>query len=144
MKKICIKCGEEKSLELFTKAKKYKDGRRNYCKQCHADYMVDYYKKNPDKLNSDAKIIYAKNRKNWKRHRLTEEQYSKLLNKYDGKCHSCKDRKAINIDHDHNCCPGSFSCGKCVRGILCSQCNTALGLLSDDLQKIKGLLKYIS
>lgn len=31
------------------------------------------------------------------------------------------------IDHDHRCCPGDVSCGKCVRGIVCSRCNTGIG-----------------
>lgn len=27
------------------------------------------------------------------------------------------------IDHDHNCCPGRNSCGDCIRGIVCRDCN---------------------
>lgn len=31
------------------------------------------------------------------------------------------------IDHDHDCCKGVYSCGKCVRGIVCYYCNFLLG-----------------
>src|SRR5690625_6229484 len=36
------------------------------------------------------------------------------------------------VDHDHSCCPGTKSCGRCVRGILCDRCNTAIGTLGED------------
>jgi len=139
MKKVCIKCGESKELDMFSKGSKYKDGRRNTCKKCHSFYVTTYYKSNPNKRQLKNKTDF-----NWKRHGLTKEQYDKLMKKHDGKCHSCKDRLAINIDHDHSCCSSQrSSCGKCIRGILCSQCNTALGLLNDEPKKIKSLLKYI-
>lgn len=36
--------------------------------------------------------------------------------------------KALVVDHDHNCCKrGKSSCGQCVRGFLCSQCNKQIG-----------------
>jgi hypothetical protein len=36
------------------------------------------------------------------------------------------------VEHDHRCCPGKRSCGKCVRGLAHSACNTAFGLLKED------------
>lgn len=139
--KLCIKCGEEKELEYFCKSKNYKDGRRGTCKRCHTNYMLNYYKNNPDKNREKIKLN-TKPKAAWKRHRITEEQYNKLYSLYDGKCHSCKKNEAICIDHDHLCCQSNRSCGKCVRGILCHHCNTALGLLKDDVNVIILLAEY--
>ena len=35
----------------------------------------------------------------------------------------------IVVDHDHGCCPGPSSCGKCVRGLAHEGCNRRLGPL---------------
>lgn len=141
--KTCARCGIEKELELFCAGKNYKDGRRGTCKKCHAEYQTQYYKDRPEKYAIKvATNSYYK--ANWKRHKISEEAYQALVGLYDGKCHSCQDRVGTNLDHDHGCCSKRFSCGKCVRGLLCSQCNTALGLLQDNAQKIQKLLEYIS
>ena len=39
--------------------------------------------------------------------------------------------KGWQTDHDHSCCAGVKSCGRCVRGILCWSCNTGLGKFKD-------------
>ena len=39
------------------------------------------------------------------------------------------------IDHDHSCCPESRSCGQCIRGVICSGCNTMLGCIETLLQR---------
>ena len=142
MTKICVKCGEEKVLDLFAKGKNYKDGRRGTCKKCHTLYVTNYYNSNPDKKDAKNKMntFY---KPSYLKHKISKNRYLELFNLYSGKCHACKDRNVYAIDHDHSCCPGNFSCGKCVRGLLCSQCNTALGLLQDSRQKIKSLLEYI-
>jgi len=95
------------------------------------------------KRNKDIeKIGYDPRR--FKRHNTTKEAYDNMLKKYNGKCWICKNKKAVHIDHDHSCCnDDSFSCGKCIRGVLCSNCNTAIGLLNDDVRLIKSALKYL-
>lgn len=141
--KTCVVCNETKELELFQKRKENRDGRGNRCKLCHTKYMREYYKKNPAKeqANRDKCNKYVPN---WKRHKLTEGQYRDMLALHDGKCHSCKAAKVEVVDHDHSCCVGSHSCGKCVRGLLCKACNSALGHMQDDIDKLNGLVQYLT
>lgn len=49
----------------------------------------------------------------------------------------------LTVDHDHACCPGDRSCGRCVRGLICQRCNAALGMLHDDLAAAQGLAEYL-
>lgn len=51
----------------------------------------------------------------------------------------------LAIDHDHSCCPESGrSCGKCVRDLLCSNCNTILGLCKDNPDILNDLATYVT
>jgi len=49
----------------------------------------------------------------------------------------------LDIDHDHQCCPGQRSCGKCVRGFLCRPCNVGLGMFGDDPARLRAAAEYI-
>lgn len=146
--RICNKCLETKPLERFTKNIKYRGGIRPTCKDCHAKYMREYYDTNPEQVDKDRTRERQRQRRKKKtpsyiRHGLTLESYTSIREKFNDKCWSCRDRKSSSIDHDHRCCPGPYSCGACVRGVLCSQCNTALGLLQDSIEYIKGLELYL-
>jgi hypothetical protein len=66
----------------------------------------------------------------WSKYRLRWEQYLELYRSQDGKCGICgKEQMKFDVDHDHACCPGERTCGKCVRGLLCHNCNVKLGWL---------------
>ena len=65
------------------------------------------------------------------RYNLTAETYWQRVEEQRGRCAICgRDdpgwTKRWPVDHDHSCCPGKTSCGKCVRGLLCHDCNRRL------------------
>ena len=66
------------------------------------------------------------------RYNLTPAQFEALTKTWGGKCFICLIRDATVLDHDHKCCPGRETCGKCVRGVLCRPCNAALGVITDE------------
>jgi len=78
-------------------------------------------------------------------HGLTVEQYDELLEKQNGVCALCKlpSKFTLQIDHDHSCCPTVYSCGRCVRGLLCVACNRALGLFKDNVGMLKSAISYL-
>lgn len=53
----------------------------------------------------------------------------------------------LHIDHDHACCntgdSGKRSCGKCVRGALCKDCNMGLGAFRDDTTRMRNAIAYL-
>jgi hypothetical protein len=75
---------------------------------------------------------YAHRRILWINYCLTLEQYNEMLGKQGGVCAMCQappeelDR-SLCVDHDHTCCSGPKTCGKCIRGLLCVSCNVFLG-----------------
>lgn len=79
---------------------------------------------------------------------ITIEQYNELFDKQNGCCaicgkHQTENEKALAVDHDHSCCDGQKSCGKCIRGLLCSNCNRGLGLFKDNEEVLMRALNYI-
>jgi len=80
-----------------------------------------------------------------RRHGLTEQAYVEMVEEQGGRCAICgrvPDGR-LYIDHDHSCCPGENSCGECVRGLLCSPCNLALGHFGDDIARLRSALRYL-
>jgi hypothetical protein len=78
---------------------------------------------------------------------IDPQLYDKLLAAQGGGCAICgrlrANEKHFAIDHDHSCCPGIKSCGKCIRGILCPLCNRSLGQFGDNVDGLLKVLKYL-
>jgi hypothetical protein len=86
-------------------------------------------------------------RNRMKKYGITPERYDAILAKQGGRCAVCGTTEpggkgTWSIDHDHQCCPHQGSCGSCVRGLLCSNCNTAAGLLADDPERAERMAEY--
>lgn len=59
-------------------------------------------------------------------HGITRLQRDALYASQGGCCGGCWEPfpdEQLQVDHDHECCPGKTSCGRCVRGLLCHGCN---------------------
>lgn len=81
---------------------------------------------------------------------MTPETYQALIDRAGGRCELChlpfvvyRTSPGICIDHDHTCCPGTRSCGKCVRGLLCVNCNLGLGKFRDNPDLLRLAAGYI-
>lgn len=64
----------------------------------------------------------------WRKYRLTVDGFNAILHSQGNCCAVCggsepRHPNGWQVDHDHGCCIGSVSCGRCVRGILCGPCN---------------------
>ena len=84
---------------------------------------------------------------NLERYGLTPEQYVEMETKQGGVCAVCKqpekEKKRLSIDHDHQCCFGIKSCGKCVRGLVCTRCNKGMGVFGDNIDVLKAAVNYL-
>jgi len=96
-----------------------------------AKYAREWRKANPDKVkNADMK----------KMHGITLEDYQAIKLSQDNSCAICKkhedeEKLALALDHCH-------TTGK-IRGLLCSNCNKALGLFKDNKDFLKSAITYL-
>lgn len=101
-------------------------------------WQIQWNKNHPDSVfNSQLKL----------RWNINLEQYTKLLRKQNGVCAICfKKETTVNrydkskcrrltIDHCHKT-------GK-IRGLLCNNCNQALGRLNDNRKVLKNAIQYL-
>lgn len=136
--KECKSCRVSKSISEFHKKKGGLLGAHAHCKVCRSEQA-----KGNDRgaeKNRKAYVKYA--------YGITPEQYDKLFEEQNYQCGVCSrerlpGEKRFHVDHDHSCCPGSRSCGKCIRGILCYQCNAGLGYVHDDITKLQAMITYL-
>jgi hypothetical protein len=118
--------------------------------------LYAYRTANPEKMRAYRKARYAARTpeqveaeqirkragKFRRKYGITIDEYNTLLAKQAGVCALCRHptRRGtyggnLDVDHDH-------ATGK-VRGLLCTSCNHALGVLGDNVEGLELALKYL-
>ncbi len=167
--KTCCTCKVEKAIEEFGRNIRSHDGLQKRCKECSRAASSAYYyankerataavkswaERNPERRKKATNAWRASNPDKLRAYRrkanlkglygLTEEQFDALASQG---CAICGVRDGpehrLHVDHDHTCCPGSKSCGKCVRGLLCRSCNQGLGNFKDAPSLLREAILYL-
>lgn len=79
----------------------------------------------------------------WEKYKITLQDYQKLYDEQKGVCAICgkktngrgKENNSLAVDHNHQT-------GK-IRGLLCSNCNTGIGNLRDDIRLLEKAITYL-
>ena len=128
----CRKCGVEKDLEEFYKSgrKGRPEERHTECKECaKARVKANHC---PTRARAD----------DLRRHYgITLEDYDSMYETQNGQCAICGTTEPggrwnrFAVDHDHET--------GVVRGLLCNNCNTALGLFQDSFSILHLAANYL-
>lgn len=133
---FCFGCDKsfEFSLPGTTFDKQGNGPQKHWCKECtelienHSDWL---------KHVNHAHILHF--------YKLTKIDYLNLLVAQNFSCGVCKRKdKRLVVDHDHFCCSENKSCGKCVRGLVCYDCNIFLGRIETISNIYQKSLKYLA
>lgn len=101
--KWCPDCGGVFDLDYFARNRTQVSGRNPYCKKCHA-------------VRSRQSHLRRK-------YGLTPADVDRMLEEQGGLCKICREAPGVHVDHDH--------ATERVRGLLCFNCNGALGQFRD-------------
>ena len=129
--KRCYACTETKPVTDF-----YKSNVTYYqkeCKACNKLRKGAWHRTEAGKRSSANTKLKA-------RFGITIDDYETMYSNQGGKCLCCGATASglghrLAIDHCHNT--------GVIRGLLCKNCNVALGHLKEDKQIAKNLIKYI-
>jgi hypothetical protein len=140
--KTCTRCSEEKPLREFSLSSKATEKRnavhRSVCKPCSSARAMQWYRDNP------GRTIANKRRFNLEKiYGITLADYDALMRKQAGVCAVCRKAPAgrhsrdvrLVVDHCHKT--------GVTRGLLCNNCNRAIGLLGDDPILLRRAIAYL-
>lgn len=118
---------------------------KRFCVKGHDTFLVGRYKSNYEcrQCSQDRRVRnpdHVRNLKYQNKFGITLEQYNSMFTKQNGLCLGCyrhqkDDKRAFAVDHSH--------ITGIVRGLLCGNCNVALGNAKDDPVILRRLADYL-
>jgi len=145
--KKCHNCSKLLPIVDFHKKNTEKLTYSSRCKSCVSERQKVYYREENKqiRLARQAKPeyqLYIRKYRLKNKYGISLEEYDALLKEQQYRCAIClcnvpskKYHKYLAVDHDHKT-------GK-VRGLLCSNCNRALGFLKEQITTIQNMITYI-
>jgi|SRR5579872_3723240 len=144
----CSKCKKSKDKRQFYKNPRSKRGLDYRCKACHLaiarqcpsrtpEVRKQRYQKDKEKIrNINLKYCFG----------IDLNEYNRMLEAQNFKCAICEKTKNENVgqygkqlnfsvDHDHVTLR--------VRGLLCTKCNSVLGLANDSIKILERSITYL-
>lgn len=156
--KHCTACDTTKPVSDFGRNRARKDGLSHSCRPCTRAKDRQWRERNPSQRERNrvrSAALYAdQDRYLDYRYRslfgITLAQYDAMLAAQGGGCAICgtppsDGEPRLAVDHDHRCCPTKKrSCGGCVRGLLCGNCNRGLGYFKDQADVLLRASRYLA
>jgi recombination endonuclease VII len=152
----CKACHSEYALRNKKHLQSLKRARRQQHREETNAANRAYYHANRDKIRATYNQQYQEDEfvrlkiaesSRREKYNLEPEEYQAKLEKQGHRCVICKKEndsgRPLCVDHDHACCSGGKSCGKCVRGLLCVKCNAGLGSFQDNPDFLRVAAQYI-
>ena len=116
--KRCPKCDLVLAAPLFASNPVSGDGLHSWCRECTRLRQIE------------------------RKYNITPERYREMA-KAGCQIRGCGSTENLHVDHDHSCCPGEYSCGACVRSLLCPPHNQGLGNFKDDPEALRAAADYV-
>lgn len=143
---------EEQRAQNRARAARYhaahRDERRAYreeWRRLHPEYAAQWRASHPDydaqwRASHPERVAQHRQNARVARYGLTFDEYRQIFDEQGGLCCICffpinLTGRQTHIDHDHET-------GE-IRGILCSTCNTILGLAHDDAVRLQTAAQYL-
>ena len=119
--KVCTRCKKKKPVSVFCMDKRRTDGYGSWCIPCCTA--------------------------TGKKYKINTKPYNKMLKEQNNLCAICgekesvvdsrwKTKRSMAVDHNHKT-------GK-IRGLLCTKCNLALGLVNEDINILSAMIDYLN